>query len=196
MVEEVITKRDKEILIWIEKYGAITINQAKILFFNGVYDNARRRLRILEEQGILNSYTLKETKEKVYCTDRKLSLHDIYIFNYIAKLKELGCRIKDIELKPRYLKDSLIPDAFVSFSYYEDLYITFLEVDYKHATEILKFKSSYERLYREKDKHKEFQGTFPIIVVAGFSKNVRYNSANFNTVWTTLDYSKLDELLL
>lgn len=191
-----VTKRDKEILIWIQDYKAITINQAKVLFFNNSYDNARRRLRLLEQQGILNSYILRETKEKVYYIDKKISLHDIYVLDYIKKLKELGCRIVDIVIKPRYLNDSLIPDAFVKFAYNDDLYITFLEVDYKHTTEYLKFKSLYERLYREKDKHDEFLGTFPIVVVANLNASIRYNSLNFSTVWTSLDYANLKDFLL
>lgn len=191
-----LTKRDKEILIWIQDYGAITINQAKILFFKGSYDNARRRLRLLEKEEVLKSYVLRETKEKAYYTERKISLHDIYVLNYVTKLVEIGCKVVDIKIKPRYLNDSLIPDAFVKFAYNDDLYITFLEVDYKHATEYLKFKSLYERLYREKDKHEEFQGTFPILVVANLNASIRYNSSNFNTVWTTFDYENLKDLLL
>ena len=191
-----ITRRDKDILIYIEKYGAITINQAKILFFNNRYDNARRRLRLLEQQEILKSYTLSENKEKVYYVDRKMSFHDILVLNYIVKLKELGCNVLEVKIKPRYLKNALIPDLFVKFEYNNDIYLTFLEVDYKHQTEFLKFKSLYERLYREKEEHDEFLGTFPIVVVANLNATIRYNSLNFSTVWTSLEYEKLDELLL
>lgn len=191
-----ITSRDKQILRWMEKYNAITINQAKTLFFNGRYDNARRRLRLLEQQDVISSYTLRETKEKVYFWEKKLSFHDLYVLDYLTKLVELGCELVDVIIKPHYLNNTLIPDAFVKFSYKGDLYLTFLEVDYKHATEDLKFKSSYERLYREKDDHIEFQGTFPIVVIANHNASIRYNSSNFSTVWTTLDYQNLKDLLL
>ena len=36
--------RDREILRWIEEYNLLTIRQASILFFNGSYEGARRRL--------------------------------------------------------------------------------------------------------------------------------------------------------
>ena len=36
--------RDREILRWIEEYKLLTIRQASILFFNGSYEGARRRL--------------------------------------------------------------------------------------------------------------------------------------------------------
>ena len=53
-----LTKRDRDILLWIENFNVITIEQARVIFFDGSYDNARRRLRVLEQQGILNSYII------------------------------------------------------------------------------------------------------------------------------------------
>ena len=190
-----LTKRDKEILLWIQEYDILTINQAKYLFFNGVYDNARRRLRVLEQQEILNSYICKDSKEKVYYTNKKRNQHDIYIVDFIVKLITLGCNILEFNLKPHYLNGDLIPDAFVKFSRGDDLYLVFLEVDYKHATELLKFKSLYERLYREKDKHEEFLNTFPIVVVSSFKKTVRYISSNFYCLYTDFEFSNLKDAL-
>lgn len=190
-----LTKRDKEILNWIQDYDILTINQAKSLFFNNVYDNARRRLRVLEQQGILNSYICKDSKEKVYCVDKKRSQHDIYIVDFIAKLITLDCNILEFKLKPHYLNGDLIPDAFVKFSQGDDLYLVLLEIDYKHATEMLKFKSLYERLYREKDKHEEFLNTFPILVVSSFKTTVRYTSNNFYCLYTDFEFKNLKDLL-
>lgn len=190
-----LTKRDKEILLWIQEYDILTINQAKYLFFNGVYDNARRRLRVLEQQEILNSYICKDSKEKVYYTNKKRNQHDIYIVDFIVKLITLGCNILEFNLKPHYLNGDLIPDAFVKFSRGDDLYLVFLEVDYKHATELLKFKSLYERLYREKDKHEEFLNTFPIVVVSSFKTTVRYISSNFYCLYTDFEFSNLKDAL-
>lgn len=190
-----LTKRDKEILLWIQEYDILTINQAKNLFFNGIYDNARRRLRVLEQQEILNSYICKDSKEKVYYTDKKRTQHDIYIVDFIAKLISLGCNILDFRLKPHYLNGDLIPDAFIKFSRGDDLYLVFLEVDYKHATELLKFKSLYERLYRERNEHEEFLNTFPIVVVSSFKTTVRYMSSNFYCLYTDFEFSNLQDAL-
>lgn len=190
-----LTKRDKEILLWIQEYDILTINQAKNLFFNGIYDNARRRLRVLEQQEILNSYMCKDSKEKVYYTNKKRTQHDIYIVDFIAKLISLGCNILDFRLKPHYLNGDLIPDAFIKFSRGDDLYLAFLEVDYKHATELLKFKSLYERLYRERNEHEEFLNTFPIVVVSNFKTTVRYISSNFYCLYTDFQFSNLQDSL-
>lgn len=190
-----LTKRDKDILNWIQEYDIITIKQAQNIFFNGIYDNARRRLRVLEQQGILNSYICKDSKEKVYCVDKKRSQHDIYIVDFIAKLITLDCNVLEFKLKPHYLNGDLISDAFVKFSQGDDLYLVLLEIDYKHATEILKFKSLYERLYREKDKHEEFLNTFPMIVVASFKETIRYTSNNFYCLFTDFGFKNLKDLL-
>lgn len=190
-----LTRRDKEILNWIQEYDVITINQAKSLFFNNVYDNARRRLRVLEQQGVLNSYICKDSKEKIYYIDKKRSQHDIYILDFIVKLISLDCNIVEFKLKPHYLNGDLIPDAFIKFSKDDDLYLVFLEIDYKHATELLKFKALYERLYREKDRHDEFLNTFPIVVVANFKTTVRYTSSNFYCLYTSFEFDNLKDLL-
>ena len=190
-----LTKRDREILNWIQEYDIITINQAKDMYFKGVYDNARRRLRVLEQQGFLNSYICNDSKEKVYYIDKKRSLHDIYIIDFITKITLLEGKIIEFKLKPKYLNGSLIPDAFIKFSKGDDLYLIFLEVDYKHGTEELKFSSLYERLYRERNKHEEFQGTFPILVVANFKSTIRYTSSNFYCLYTSFAYDNLKDLL-
>lgn len=191
-----LTNRDKKILLWIENFNVITIEQARVMFFDGSYDNARRRLRVLEQQGILNSYIIKDTKEKAYYIDKKMSQHDIYILDFIKKITELGCNVEKVNLKPHYLNNTLIPDAFIEFSFNGDLYLVLLEVDYRHGTEMLKFKSLYERLYSERAKHKEFLGTFPFVVVANMKATIRYSSVNFNTIYTDLSYSNLKEILL
>lgn len=190
-----LTNRDKEILQWIHEYDVLTINQAKYLFFNGAYDNARRRLRTLEQQEILNSYICKDSKEKVYYTNKKRNQHDIYVIDCIVKLISLGCNILEVKLKPSYLNGELVPDAFIKFGLGDDLYLVFLEVDYRYATELLKFKSLYERLYKEKDKHEEFLNTFPIVIVSSFKTTVRYMSSNFYCLYTDLEFSNLKELL-
>jgi hypothetical protein len=54
----------------------------------------------------------------------------------------------------------------------------------------------YEKLYKERDSYSEFLGTFPIIVIARPTKGIRYNSLNFELVYTDLAYSNLNNLLL
>lgn len=74
-----LTDRDKKVLSFIEKYGALTIQQASTLFFNNLNVSCTRRLLQLESQGLLKSYTRTITKEKAYYIYIRRNLTMIYM---------------------------------------------------------------------------------------------------------------------
>lgn len=189
-------QRDKDVLRWVEHYGAITLKQATTLFFNEIYKSASRRLNQLEENKFIKSYISKSKKEKVYYLDKKVSDHRLYIYDYIRELKRLNCEVIDIEIEPQYLDGAIRPDAYVTFKSDGYKYITLLEVDFTHYTSNSKLNTLYEKLYEERDKYREFSGTFPIVVIARPTPGIRYNSNNFEVVYTGLDYANLPQLLL
>lgn len=191
-----ITDRDKEIIKWIEEYKAITLRQSTELFFKGNYKGASRRMAQLEEMGVLKSYISKAKKEKVYYQERKVNDHRLYIYDYLKELKRLRCDLIDIKIEPEYLKGLIRPDAYVLFRYEDYKYITLLEVDYTHYTSNIKMNTLYEKLYSERENYKDFFGTFPIVVIARSTKGIRYNSGNFEVIYTDLSYSNLEGLLL
>ena len=191
-----ITDRDKEVLKWIEDYKAITLRQATELFFKGNYKGASRRMGQLEDMEILKSYTSKFKREKVYYQDKKVNDHRLYIYDYLKELKKLDCDLLDIKIEPSYLNGNIRPDSYVLFKYGRYKYLTLLEVDYTHYTDNAKLNTLYEKLYQERDSYKEFFGTFPMIVIARPTKGIRYNSNNFEVIYTDLLYSNLDRLLL
>ncbi|MDU3548974.1 MAG: hypothetical protein E7F83_16330 [Clostridium sp.] len=191
-----ITDRDKEVIKCIEEYKAITLRQATELFFKGNYKGASRRMAQLEEMGVLKSYISKAKKEKVYYQERKVNDHRLYIYDYLKELKRLRCDLIDIKIEPEYLKGLIRPDAYVLFRYEDYKYITLLEVDYTHYTSNIKMNTLYEKLYSERENYKDFFGTFPIVVIARSTKGIRYNSGNFEVIYTDLSYSNLEGLLL
>lgn len=191
-----ITDRDKEVLKWIEEYKSITLRQSTELFFNGNYKGASRRMAQLEDMGVLKSYISKAKKEKVYYQEKKVNDHRLYIYDYLKELKRLGCDLIDIKIEPKYLSGLIRPDAYVLFRYEDYKYITLLEVDYTHYTDNIKMNTLYEKLYVERENYKEFFGTFPIVVIARPTKGIRYNSGNFEVIYTDLSYSNLEQFLL
>lgn len=191
-----LTSRDKQVLRWLEDYNAITIDQAKHLFFGGSYESARRRLKQYENSRIVKSYLSPTKNEKVYYQDKRVHDHNLFIYDYIKELKIIGCEIVDVKLQPQYLNGTIIPDAFVSFKYNKCLYLTLLEVDFTHYTSNIKMNTMYEKLYEQRNYYVEFKGTFPILVIARPTPGIRYNSSNFECVYTTLEYKQLAELLL
>ena len=153
-----LTDRDLEILNWINKYRAISIEQCQWIFFNGSYESARRRLSILEKDKVIKSYISRATKQKVYYIDKKISDHDLYILDYIKELKKNGCNLVEIKIKPQYLKGIMIADAFVKFKFSKYTFNTILEVDFQHPTEELKLNTLYEKLAEEISEYSEFNG--------------------------------------
>lgn len=184
-------ERDLKILDWIDNYKAITIEQAQHLFFNGSYEAARRRLSTLENDKTIKSYTAKATKQKVFYVDKKISDHDIYILDYIKALKSCGCEIVNIKIKPRYLNDLMIADAFVKFKFNKYTFNTLLEVDYTHFTELDKLNVLYEKLAKDTSRYEEFNNRDFILVIAKPTTTTRYNSKNYDVIYTDLKYKNL-----
>ena len=190
-----LTDRDLEILEWIDKYKAISVEQARYIFFKGSYESARRRLSILEKDKVIKSYISRSTKQKVYYIDKKISDHDLYILDYIKELKKLNCEIIDIKLKPLYLKGLIIPDAFVRFKFSKYTFNTLLEVDFAHATEELKLNTLYEKLAKECEQYQEFKNRSFILVNTKPVVKTSYNSKNYDSIYTDLKYTKLGDFL-
>ena len=190
-----LTDRDLEILNWINKYRAISIEQCQWIFFNGSYESARRRLSILEKDKVIKSYISRATQQKVYYIDKKISDHDLYILDYIKELKKNGCNLVEIKIKPQYLKGIMIADAFVKFKFFKYTFNTILEVDFQHPTEELKLNTLYEKLAEEISEYSEFNGrSFILIMVKPLIQNV-YNSKNFDSIYTDLKFSNLADFL-
>ena len=97
-------------------------------------------------------------------------------------------------MQPRLLKDNIRPDAFIEFKLEDNIYFIFLEVDYTHYTDNIKL-NLYEKLYKEGTVQDKCYGTIPILLIARPTVSIRYNSSNFDLVYTDLEYKNLDRLL-
>lgn len=189
-----ITDRDRQILTWIQEHKAITVSQAQYFYFKGCYEGCRRRLKQLEDTELLKSYISRWTKEKVYYQEKRLSEHDLYIYDFLKVLKKNNCEIIEFKTQQNYLDKKIRPDAFVIFSYQDNVYFILLEVDLTHYTSMSKMKK-YEELYKSEELQNKCCGTFPIVVIARPTQGIRYNSKNFNVVYLDLSYSNINILL-
>ncbi|MBW6411841.1 hypothetical protein [Clostridium weizhouense] len=190
-----LTERDRQVLRWIEDYKAISVTQATELFFNGTYESCRRRLKQLEDMEILKSYISQFSREKVYYQEKKLKDHDLLVYDFLKVIKKRGGEIRHIKLQPQYLKGLIRPDAYIEFTLENNIYFIILEVDYTHYTSNIKMQL-YEKLYREGTLQKQCYGTFPIVIISRPTLNdIRYNSSNFDVIYTDLRYNNLQSLL-
>ncbi|NFI03739.1 hypothetical protein FC959_04825 [Clostridium botulinum] len=190
-----LTNRDRQVLKWIEDYKAISVTQATELLFNGTYESCRRRLKQLEDMELLKSYISQFSREKIYYQEKKLKDHELLVYDFLKVIKKEGAEIKTIKIQPQYLKGLIRPDAYIEFIYENNLYFIILEVDYTHYTSNIKMQL-YEKLYKEGTLQKQCYGTFPIVIISRPTLNdIRYNSSNFDVIYTDLHYNNLQSFL-
>ena len=190
-----LTDRDKRILRFIEKYKAISTQQADAIFFQ-CERSCIRRMNQLEDLKILDSYYIGKNKIYKYPEERKISQHDLYILDFYAWVYREKGDVLDFQLTPHYLKGILIPDALCKFKIdYEGTTYTanvLLEIDYTHYTEVSKLNTWYEKLYKE-ETLKEYcgQAEFPIVVIARPTRGLIYKSNNFEILYTDFKFNNL-----
>lgn len=180
--------RDRDILKFLEKYRGLTIKQATRLFFPS-YSYAQKRMKVLEEEGLIRSHFNKIFNEKVYTLQDKISTHDLYVIEMYSLLKESGCEIKDFQVQCKIFKDQLRPDCYISFIYDGGQYFYFIEIEDTHQTTMIKFQT-YEMYFKTGEQQDKCSGVFPDIILIGYNK-LEYQSKNFGTIY--MDFIELKD---
>lgn len=114
---------------------------------------------------------------------------------YIKKLESNNCKIINIVNDPIYLNGKIRPSCFLEFIKDDYIYITMLEVDLTGYLSAFMINNTYEELYKQRKAFNEFRGTFPMLIVAEEKKSIRYNSKNFEVIYTDLEFSNLEQFL-
>lgn len=158
-----ITKRDNQILIWIEKFKSITINQCAKIFFTKnkqAYDQARKRLRYLNKEGLLKRYRKDPRNQTVYYMDRKLKIHDLKIFDVVAEFIYCGWEIHRFNKESSFIiKDKkYVVDSKIVFKKDATYMPIILEIDYSHMTGIGKVNDIVSTF-----KNNKYKKTFIIV---------------------------------
>ena len=143
-------KYDKELLKFIENFKSITVKQAEIMFYKN-NNNARRRLKELEQQGILKSYKYNKTAlAYTYKEFKEISEHDTIRNDFVAQLVSQGSTINSFKLTPRVLNGMMIPDLFIEYTYNNQKFKSYVEVDLTHFTNDSKI-TLYNKLSQQQD---------------------------------------------
>lgn len=197
----ILTKTDKKVLDFLEKYHSLTLQQISDMFFGGQYKYASKRMLMLEQQEFkdranIKSAFHKKNKEKIYYTDYILSEHDSKVFDIYAKIQALDGYVSKFQWKPRYLNGIIEADAYIEFEYMGNLYLYIIEIDLNHFTSPKKFKL-YEKLYNDNILQQQFYGIFPyFIVIRNTNEDIRYNSKYFDIYYLDCSLSKFEEFVL
>lgn len=182
-----ITARDKDIFKFIEEWDGITINQGAKMFWRGrnhAYDLARKRMQKLYSCGLFKYYTDKVTKQRVYCFDKKITTHRLYLLDVYATFVENGAKVLYFKTEPKWMDDKYRSDGFLKYEYNGKKRICCIEIDVTHLTNMDK----YEDIYASEEIQCKYGG-FPIIVVVG-DTITEYDNPKFDTVF--LDYKLSD----
>jgi hypothetical protein len=193
-----ITKRDKEILRFVEEYGSITIEQCRKIFYKGNnqgYYSARRRLKLLSDQKYLNRFRKGIGSHVVYYLDKKISNHRLYILDVYAELINLGAEIKLFEQE--YKVDKYRVDALLEVEFNGYFYPIILEIDLSSYTSYDKLEGIYKSNHFQ-EKYKELDNNiFPTVVIARAAEPVKPIQSNeFNIIYTDFDFNNLINIFL
>ncbi|GLC32930.1 hypothetical protein [Clostridium omnivorum] len=150
-----ITKRDKEIIKFVETYGSITPKICSKVFFKGnkeAYDQARKRLRVIYREELLKRYRKDPKSEAIYYLDKKLKIHDLKLLDVYTELLDFEIlkfekeKILDISENKKYIIDAamVIREDEISIP-------LLIEIDYTHYTSMEKAR---DIIYFLEDKHK------------------------------------------
>lgn len=175
-----ITKRDKEIIKHIEKYGFITNIQCKEIFMDPAaskgYEVARRRLKMIQEAGVTfgpQDYPLSMRRnmysnENVFYVKKFPSFHDLQIMNVYSRLIHLGFEVPFFKKSATWKASNQRSDGFFTVNHNNTLYAFLLEICVTNNDAHLK---QYETLHASGELQEKLNGTFPRIVVVGHKGN-------------------------
>ena len=143
-------KYDKDLLKFIENFKSITVKQAEIMFYKN-NNNARRRLKELEEQGVLKSYKYnKSALAYTFKEFKEISEHDTIRNDFVSQLVSQGSTINSFKLTPRCLNGMMIPDLFIEYTYNNQKFKSYVEIDLTHFTNDSKI-TLYNKLCQQED---------------------------------------------
>lgn len=168
-----LTKRDKEILRFIDQYKSITINQASKIFFGNCkqsYQQARKRLKLLSNNKYIQRYRKDMKSECIYFLQEKLSIHDLKILDVYAKLLNLGADIEYLKTKytiptPHGKKAYREADALIEFTYKKYFYPLLVEIDYTHFTSKKKLLDIYNSNHFQERYNQYDNNIFPTVLI-------------------------------
>lgn len=143
-----ITERDIKVLKHIEKYGFITIQQTKDMFYNTAsgYDMARRRLNKLVASNYLKVSRNTDTNEKIFYEGnyKEIKLHRMLLMNYYSKLVNNKVKIIHFEKEKYWNHGEIKSDGFCIFEFGDYLFYQLIEVCVSNNDQNL---NKYEKIY-------------------------------------------------
>jgi len=142
-----LTSEDREILLFVEMYGSISITQCQNMFYNRQgrgYEMARLHLSKLVKFSKLNVFKEKLTNKNVYYMSKKPSYHGILALDYLAKLVKNGAVINYFNQEQPWMKRKYMSDAYCVYTIGDKVFFNIIEVVRTKSVEVDKYITIYE----------------------------------------------------
>jgi hypothetical protein len=156
-----VTKKDREILKFVEKYGSLSINQAAHMFFpqnQHSYKYSLVKLKQLRDRELINAIHDPILDEHLYYFDKPPTAHSNALLNFYSNMIRFKRRITSFEREKQFDNGKVRADDFIVWDGEYGTQIAILEVDLYHNTDIKK----YERIY---DDVVDTYGDFPYLII-------------------------------
>lgn len=139
---------------------------------------------------LIKFYTNHISNERMYYMEKKLSPHDILLFDFYANLVYNNCQIVEFVKEPRWLNGKYRSDGFFVFKFNDVLRACFVEVDLSHTTNFPKYQEIFES-----NELQEKYGGYPMLVVVGDVEQ-EYRNDNFDTIYLDFKMNNFAEKVL
>lgn len=165
-----ITKKDKQILEFIEKWGSISINQCAQMFYpyRFGYDYARQKLKKLKDRELLKVTHDPILDEHLYYANKVPSPHNNALLNFYTNLIAFKLPVKAFEREKTFKDINVRCDGFCVWEGQYGAQIAVMEVDLYHNTNISKYDNN-------KDWFIERFGDMPYLVILSLMHREIYN---------------------
>lgn len=156
-----LTKRDREILRFVDKFGMVTTAQIKEYCFpNVTLARCQQRMHELVDQGHLNRERCNVNCDYVYYSFKQPMQHLEHTNTRVNFFLKMWKAFPLYDFIPEYQFGKLRADAFTTFQYYGLIYAAFVEIQLTGYFN----QEKYEKLYSSGTWRDKWQG-FPLVIL-------------------------------
>jgi hypothetical protein len=137
-----LTKEDREILLFVELYGSISITQCQNMFYNRQgrgYEMSRVHLAKLVKYSKLSVFKEKFTNKNVYYMTKQPSYHGILVLDYLSNLIKNGATINYFKQEQPWMGKKYKSDAYCMYTLGDRVLFDIVEVVRTKSVEIDKY---------------------------------------------------------
>lgn len=194
------TKKTREILDFINKYGFITNNICSRTVFKGgkqAYTQSQKKLKIMCENKAITKYIHPVTKEFIYQVEKKeIDDHRRMIVDLYSRIYEFSDEIIYFKIEETWAMASRRNDAHIIFSKDDSIIGILIELDKSHKTS----KKKLDDIYNSREVQQWYLDNFnveyfPSFLIISLLGNTRHISNDYECLAINYEFEGLEAIL-